>query len=310
MWYFRCMQIIFDTNAYRHLTFGKSINIIHRDFAAITGAEQRMGFMVLMAPIPWLELFAHLADPHDPAFDNCLGAVIGSYIHSRLDVRDSSHKLMSRPEMLKAGSLFEYADEEENEILRSLDSLAGDIFNDPSVTVTSRHSQYLQQLRAFNKEREEDYLSFFELFQEFYHAVLKDKVGTEQVRNRAFFDRWIDMTLRDTAAFSHRDLSKFDPEAINGLKSKIEDYFSTPFYLALDILTMMTGNPAFRIRKNHRENWYWDYQMLFYISRIPPFILVTKDGDMTRAATAAGIESRIMGLEEYLRILQLNISVG
>jgi hypothetical protein len=46
------MDIVFDTNAYRVLTYGKSLEVIRRDFAAITSAERSRGFDVFMAPVP------------------------------------------------------------------------------------------------------------------------------------------------------------------------------------------------------------------------------------------------------------------
>jgi hypothetical protein len=78
------MDVVLDTNAYRRLTFGKSIKKIKNDFSAITGSERGKGFRVFIAPVPYIELFGHLVDPEDPALDHCLKAVVGCYYDAPL----------------------------------------------------------------------------------------------------------------------------------------------------------------------------------------------------------------------------------
>jgi hypothetical protein len=82
------------------------------------------------------------------------------------------------------------------------------------------------------------------------------------------------------------------------LANQVEKYFPAPFQLYLDIVGRLVGNPGLDIYKEARRNWYWDYQMLFYISRTA-MTLVTDDGDMRKASIAAGIGDKVISLKEY-----------
>jgi hypothetical protein len=77
-----------------------------------------------------------------------------------------------------------------------------------------------------------------------------------------------------------------------------------------EIMSKMIGNQDFNIESKRRKNWYWDYQMLFYISGEHPLVLVTDDWPMIDAATDIGLGSRVMGLREYIQLLELNVDVN
>jgi hypothetical protein len=77
------MQVIFDTNAYRQLVAGLPIGEIAELIRKIRSEEERRGIMVFVSPVVWLELFVHLTDPTDPHLEECLGALVASYLHSR-----------------------------------------------------------------------------------------------------------------------------------------------------------------------------------------------------------------------------------
>jgi hypothetical protein len=76
-----------------------------------------------------------------------------------------------------------------------------------------------------------------------------------------------------------------------------------PIYLIIDMLRRRFDNDVVNISK--KVNWVWDFELLFYISPLEERILVTRDGDMIRAAERAGLKNTIWTLEEYKEMIKI-----
>src|SRR5213592_4106379 len=68
--------IIFDTNAYRILSRGLTLDDAHAKAAQLRQCEQTTGVFVFASPVVVWELITHLADPADPARPDCLNAIV------------------------------------------------------------------------------------------------------------------------------------------------------------------------------------------------------------------------------------------
>jgi hypothetical protein len=64
------MQVIFDTNAYRRLTAGKTPAESLALVAESRSIEKMRNITAFASPGVWLEIFVHLADPTDPHFSD------------------------------------------------------------------------------------------------------------------------------------------------------------------------------------------------------------------------------------------------
>jgi hypothetical protein len=88
---------------------------------------------------------------------------------------------------------------------------------------------------------------------------------------------------------------------------KVEQNFPAPFQLYLEIRKRYIENPKLDITTGSKRNWFWDNDMLFYISKNIPNVLVTDDKAMLTAAATAGLSGKTKRLEDYLRDLDLDL---
>ncbi len=68
--------IIFDTNAYRVLAHGMTLNDARVKALQLRRCEQSAGVFIVASPVTVWELITHLADPADPALPHCLNALV------------------------------------------------------------------------------------------------------------------------------------------------------------------------------------------------------------------------------------------
>jgi hypothetical protein len=306
------MDVVFDTNAYRVLTYGKQLETVRRDFDAITGAEQAKGFRVFMANVPWMELFSHLADLLDPAFDDCLKAVVGSYIHSRIDGRFTRGKIMPSWQMLISHELFGPPREEHAKTVFALDDTAIAIAAAPSVNTVKAHMEQLKSIRAFSEGIEDKFMDTFREKHQEFHELPKDRKKSliRTFKHENVHMAWEYVILIQAAEAAGADLTQFSEAELETKLARIRKRFPAPSHLVKIIMSKMVGHHDFNIENNNRKNWYWDYQMLFYIAEELQLFLVTSDGDMVDAARDAGIDNRVIPVKEYLALLNLNIQTG
>ena len=94
-----CNKLILYTNAYRGLTYGKTISDTIALMHEIRQKEIENNIIVFVSPIVWFELFVHLVNVNDAAFENCLNATIASYLHAQLD-EQSFDRILANPYIL------------------------------------------------------------------------------------------------------------------------------------------------------------------------------------------------------------------
>ena len=75
--------VVFDTNAYRVLTYGLTLKNARARAVQLRDLERGAGEMALESPLVVWELLTHLADSSDPAYANCLNALVALGEHTR-----------------------------------------------------------------------------------------------------------------------------------------------------------------------------------------------------------------------------------
>lgn len=303
------MEIVFDTNAYLAIVKDKSMDQVRKEFAAITGTEEGTGFKVRMAPVPWMELFCHLTDQTDPKFEDSMRAVVASVIHSRRDFRTGQGNLVPQWQMMVTNALFQHRDEALEKSLYSLDNLACVISRTPNIPTVNINHSYLQGIRDFSEKKKYEFGENVKARQGEYHGFPKSQrdLIKRQFNKDDVYIMALNSILVQAAQECNLKWEELDFDTWMAKLTLIAKYFPAPVFLIRGIISKVMGQKEFNIEKNHRKNWYWDYQMLFYISSETTYILVTDDGAMKDAAKEAGVGDRVMGLNEYIKLLKLNI---
>ena len=305
------MDVIFDTNPYRYLAAGRSYGETLDLVQKIKAAQRQRAINSWMAPTVWLELFNHLEDESDPHYSECLGATVASYAYTRLFGHGRNYRLAPRADMVVAQTLFGFRDQDEDDILMSLDSFAEIIFFDPTRDVISPHIKQLEVYRNFLQYEENEFMKRFTE----NAAIYKQRYSHEQdimkkMRTRGVLrEMYRGYVLREAMRIG-METDLLTEKRIEELTEQMEKYFPAPFQLYLSIVARLVGNPDLDIYKRSRRNWYWDFQMLFYISAANSMTLITNDGDMFDAADAAGIGDRVKTIEKYCQELQVEFTMS
>lgn len=75
------VNVVFDTNAYRNLTFNLNVEESKERFNEIKLKEEECNITSLLNSVTLMELMTHLADKADASYENCKMATIGAYQH-------------------------------------------------------------------------------------------------------------------------------------------------------------------------------------------------------------------------------------
>lgn len=293
------MDVIFDTNSYRNLAVGRAYGEILDLVNAIRQSEHRRSIRAWAAPTVRLELFNYLADASDPQYLECMGATVASYAHTRAFGSGGSYCLAPGADAVAAEMLFNFKDADEGEMLKALDRLAGVVYFDPVAEVIQ---QYSEQLQMYTNIYQNEERGFMERLRKIVALYSKGYGGEEEIAKKmrgdgALRNMYKDFVLLQGARIGV-DVRKLTKAKIVLLTDQIEEYFPAPFELYLALVARLVRNPGLNVPKKNRRNWFWDYQMLFYISR-NTMTLVTDDRDMKSAAVAAGIGDKVKSLKEY-----------
>ena len=293
--------VIFDTNAYRSLTYNKKISETITLIRAIRQKEIEKNITVYVSPTTvWFELFAHLAEVNDKTDINnktveiCLNAIVASYLHSLIDEKDFKYRMMPDSDTMLTELKFNYGNPRKNEILNGFGKLVSEIYNDPTLETLIKHKQYLEKIKAYVEKQESEFITYFKEMAKEYKLHIYPNSNKNDKRKKMLKNLEPEQLFNNLGNLIGIELSQ-----------KIEDekkYFPAAFYLRICILKKFICNAdesGFDISKKNRANWVWDHQLLYYISKSYSNILITDDIEMKRAATSAGIGDKIIKLQDY-----------
>jgi hypothetical protein len=298
------MQVVFDTNAYRQLAAGLPIGEIVELTRKIRAEEELRGIMVFVSPVVWLELFVHLADPTDPHFEECLGALVASYLHSR-GKNERNFQLMPWPFMVVADTVFGFKDEARDQEIVSMDALAGLIYGNPTLETLEQYREQVTAFMDYARVQEEAFIQRFNGIQTSFLATFGGEKGlVKAMREPAFVDRLVVFETIRAAEIVNIEVAGMEQAEFDRCTQVVRDYFHAPLFLYIDIMSRMVGSKEFDMSKGSRRNWFWDFEMLFHVSRLTTVYLISNDGDIKHAAEMAGAGDKVAPVERYLEYLK------
>jgi hypothetical protein len=311
---------IFDTNAYRVLTFGKPLTEARTIARGLRHLEQSAGTIALANPFVIWELIGHLDDAGDPAYHHCLNALVALSEHTwRRQDPPGGVCLVSDAESTVCGTLFEALPLVAYKNVQNLALLAAHMKqNAPNVT-SSAAVNNLKVFASEMKKKEERWLEDMQLVLNGCDPKLAQAwvggTSDKEVRKRltAYFGSKEFMNAWATVGvMSHADLvgAKPTPSEIEKKVDVMRNVFPVPFHVISALLQKFPTSPEMNLnsRKRKRENFMWDAAICYSIGGFhqiggAAMFLVTDDAAIRDAAAAAKCTDRVVSLADYLKSL-------
>jgi len=308
--------IVFDSNAYRVATHEMPVERA-RDWASrLRMREREIGNRALAHPIVAWELLAHLRDPADPAYADCLGSVmaLGTHAASRevpgtLDLVAEAYLTVWQALFGRVSTAFEAA-------VKNLAAIVCHIVSHaPDLSDRVLHDNLEHLARAMMKNEQAWLNGMTQNLNQFGPATAKVLFGEQRDQAAlsqlsAFFgsSTFQEVWAKFVVAWHAVELGILDlpPDQLRTKARDARTLFPGPFQLMSVLLRKLaTPRPPNLASKNRRRwNFVWDYQISFLIGEGTidnlPVCLVTNDGEITAAASAAGHPDSVLSLEDYL----------
>jgi hypothetical protein len=312
--------VIFDTNAYRELTFGESLAASQARAIETRqlGAQQRI--LALASPIVIWELAAHLADPADPAYQHCLNALVALGEHTRSSHAQVPGIYMALDSEWVCDALFEMTPPGADKNVALLGGLATHI-RDHAPTLTD--SAVLANLTAFSDAmamREATWLGNIQKLLDWLHPSdattpaeqHKEKIERKQRRealaSKEFEDLWAMVAVAHYASLVNVTLGA---QELVGRADFFREQFSVPFHLIMTLLRNLLGQDLNLFSaKRKRGNYLWDAGLCYLIPSTqtpgkPEIDIVSGDQAIVSAANASGFGDRVISLPEFRKRIGL-----
>lgn len=312
---------IFDTNAYRELTFGLSLEDARAEAVAIRQMESRQGVLALASPIVIWELASHLADTTDPAYAHCQNALVALAEHTRSsDAHNPGICMALDSEWVVCDALFQKTPQGAEQNSSNLAKLANHVrdrapnLTDPAV---------LANLQVFAREmarRESTWLADLQQLLQGLDPAAATTTGTpahndkaarkrlhKSLKSAAFGQLWA-----TAAVIHHAGLVGIvlDSSELAGRVKFFREHFSVPFHLMVTLIQNVLGQSHVDLfsPKKKRGNFMWDAGISYVIPSAAATDgtttqVVTADKAILAAAKSAGCAQAIVSIEDYCTVI-------
>lgn len=307
-------SVIFDTNAYRVFAYDQPDPVAAME--ALLDREKATGNTAFISPIVLLELGAHLADPADSAYKNCMDAFRIAYLHARANAQ-GQFNMIPDPESHLTKLLFDKVDESLLNKLMGVGQIAAKLYNDPSESVANEHRADFASMLAWKLNVKEQFIN------DMYRYVVKDLDPTatdwNPLKNNPTLKRKIRKELKTEKPIDYFAMAQvvkaarlvgeeITSEELIKKAAFVKQVFPAPLYLYRFIFNKIIETGADLTNpKKKRWNWLLDIQLLFSISTATmggrSTLLVTGDQNVRDAAIESGLSDHICSLKEYLSSL-------
>ncbi len=305
--------IVFDTNAYRQLTYKKSIGETEELLNKIKKLEQNIGYRAYSSPFVPIELAYHLCDKKDPAFNSCRTALVANYLHT--NQFNGSFRMLADKESLIAAYLFDVKQSPHLDLIRVIFKMAVDIINDntfdPSINfICPKLIEVVEETEKIFLETVKVTLKIID--PEFDGTNLfKDN---KNKRRKALRDlqklKYVHIIAQNLVKKAHLSLNReIDQDELNHMSREIFRIFKAPIILYHRLLykLVMSGSLNLHSKGGKWGNWYWDIEHNFSIAnsfidyRIP--IMVTDDKQIVKNLKNVYKKARVYVLKDYLDVI-------
>lgn len=310
--------VIFDTNAYRNLTFGLSAEQAKAIARQLADAELAAGIKALVNPFVIWELVAHLADSNDPAYIYCMNAVVSLVEHTRL-LSDTEGGVcrIADGETEICRQLFRRLPPNAEENSANLSKLASYVWKAaPTISDSNAKVNFLS-FRDALEDKESKWLDHIEAVLAKLRSIDGLEVGTpeaarNQLRKRREYLSSKDFT-RDCALGKIASLASLlgvslTPDEAVTKAEQMETIFSTSLELMQRTVATWFDAPGINLRnaKRRRANFIWDTALCFGIGihhtvGKAKLLLVTDDDAIHEASKQAGCEDRVTRFKDYVQ---------
>jgi hypothetical protein len=309
---------IFDTNAYRELTFGLSLDSARTKTHRLCHLEEAAGWSVLAHPIVVWELVAHLEDITDKAYDHCLKALValGEHAASR-ERRDGSINLIADAFSTVCHELFGKLPPGYHQGLLNLGSLVTHVVQHAPSIDDPVARQNIANLSRGMSAKEESWVKGMETVLDHFSPEAAKAVFGEQDDQAAlkkarhffegedFMNAWATYLVISNAA--EVGVLNLSPTDIQEKAQIVRKIFPVPFHLMSALLQKLATPqpPNLANPKRKRWNFVWDSMISFTLGPgtigEDPVYLVTGDGDIVDAAKVSGFKDKVLSLDNYLK---------
>lgn len=308
--------VVFDTNAYRNLTFGLSTDSSRKKARKLADTELSRGTKALANPFIIWELVSHLADPTDPAFENCMNSLVALVEHTRKPDDDLGGVCrIADGETEICRQLFNRIPSIAEQNCANLSKLASYVWSNAPSLADSNAQTNFKVFGAEMDKKEAAWLdhvealltAFRSLDSSFSTAESKKneiKKRREHINGPAF--------LRQTAlgkAISCASLFDFvlSEDELKEAGDRMERIFPTSLKLMQKTLAGWFDAPDMNLRspKKKRGNFVWDTALCYGIGADhsvgeAKILFVTDDEAVLNGAGEAGCGDRVMKFQDYL----------
>jgi|GEM_PF-969734 len=311
--------VIFDSNAYRHFTSGKSLSQIETDIQKVLELEKENNLISLINPIVLYELLAHLADPADSAYDRCLKAVKALYLHNG---DRSEFRTLVDPELMLCYSFFQKTIKSREDTVTAIGQIASAFSANTTVDTTEKYKDKLEKIRDHVYQTEINFATDMQNairkldpsstnWQLFVNDPKKREEYISYLRSETFpLHVGVGMMMRIYLLLVEHGLETFDPSINLVPRAK---QFATQFNASIELykeVYMRLIGSDYNLFDDSRVNFIWDIHLMLSVGdqkiQTSQVNFVTHDKAILKAAEVAGHKYKILTLTDYLEYIKFS----
>ena len=313
------LNIIFDTNIYRGLTYGLNrIEVINR-FEQIKQAETARDLTGVLTAVTAMELLSHLANDDDPGFEQCKQAIIGAGIHATGEHLHFIPHITLQLQQLVFGQL-NPADVHGNEVIADLVSLIS--AGNPEKNI-AKYNDQITEINRLVQLHKSDFISasqsaanlvdpkasngqIFKNDKDQRQGLLKILKSEQPImlQARGYFDKTI------KGKFYH-----FTKKMAEQKITEIARCYKTALTLHVKLLERVaTSGYDMTNNKKNRANTIFDIYQLFSVNdetiQGKKSVFVTNEKWLKEVAIESGFSEKVIDLTTYLKVLEIDTLIG
>ncbi len=316
--------VVFDTNAYRNLTFGLTTEESRRIARKLADAEHAQGTKALANPFVIWELVSHLANSSDPAYQNCMNAVVAMVEHTRqpMDFLGGICRIVDGETEI-CRQLFNRIPPLAEQNCANLSQLASYIWSkapnlaDPNATINfTTFSAEMDKMEQAWLDHIEAILTVFWTLDPSFDTPEKQK---QELKKRREYINGPNFRRETALGKAISCASLFDiilsAEALKEAGDRMETIFEASLTMMQKTFAKWFDSPDMNLRspKKKRGNFIWDTALCYGVGSSHAvgdanIVLVTDDGAICDAAIEAGCADRVVKFGDYIKRVVLSFS--
>ncbi len=311
-------KVIFDTNAYRYLSTGRSFDEIDKLINKVNYREQKNNIETLISPIVAKELLAHVANKKDPSYDKCLKAIKALYLHSG---NDQEYSMIASSELLISKAFFDRIIPSKVETNKAIGQIIYHLATNPSDYVITKFQRNLNlnYEHVISSENEfalamKQFITSLDPNIDEWKVFVNDDTGrTKALKQIRSIQASKEIALGylflvyQLLVFSG-EISVLPTKDILDRADKFVEIFPEPIALYKVVMENLI-NSEFNLFENSRSNFVWDIHLMFNIGKHSiggsQLIFVTADKAMIKTAIGENAQYSILTFDEYMEYLGL-----